>query len=102
MIAIQIVRQRSQLSLQLGTLSFQLANDSMNTFYSCLGGYKSLLVLKIQKNFAGLVFCFAIAIPAALLGTFAPVVGGPVFAMLIGRLEIFTVLIILTPAFWKR
>lgn len=38
----------------------------------------------VKKNFAGLVFCFAIAIPAALLGTFAPVVGGPVFAMLIG------------------
>ena len=38
----------------------------------------------VKKNFAGLVFCFAITIPAALLGTFAPVVGGPVFAMLIG------------------
>ena len=38
----------------------------------------------VKKNFAGLAFCFAIAIPAALLGTFAPVVGGPVFAMLIG------------------
>lgn len=44
----------------------------------------------VKKNFAGLVFCFAIAIPAALLGTFAPVVGGPVFAMLIGMvIELF-------------
>lgn len=38
----------------------------------------------IKKNLAGLAFCFVIAVPSALLGGLAPVVGGPVFAMLIG------------------
>ena len=37
-----------------------------------------------KKNGLGLLLCLAIAAPAWLLGQAAPVVGGPVFAILIG------------------
>ena len=37
-----------------------------------------------KKNGLGLLLCLAIAVPAWLLGQAAPVVGGPVFAILIG------------------
>ena len=38
----------------------------------------------IKKNLLGLALCFAIAIPAWFLGRLVPVVGGPVFAILLG------------------
>ena len=38
----------------------------------------------IKKNGAGLLLCLCIAIPAWLLGQAVPVVGGPVFSILIG------------------
>lgn len=37
-----------------------------------------------KKNTAGILLCLAIAIPAWFLGKLVPVVGGPVFAILIG------------------
>ena len=37
-----------------------------------------------KKNGLGLLLCLAIAVPAWLLGQAVPVVGGPVFAILIG------------------
>ena len=47
----------------------------------------------IKKNGAGLLLCLCIAIPAWLLGQVVPVVGGPVFSILIGM--------VLT-LFWKN
>lgn len=38
----------------------------------------------LKQNGKGLLLCFAIAVPAMLLGTLFPVIGGPVFAILIG------------------
>ena len=38
----------------------------------------------IKKNWKGLFFCLAIAVPSAFLGKKFPVIGGPVFAILIG------------------
>lgn len=47
----------------------------------------------IKKNIAGFILCTAIAIPAWFLGKLAPVIGGPVIAILCGM--IITV-------FWKN
>ncbi len=47
----------------------------------------------IKKNGAGMLLCLCIAIPAWLLGQAVPVVGGPVFSILIGM--------VLT-LFWKN
>ena len=38
------------------------------------------------KNTAGILLCLAIAIPAWFLGKAVPVVGGPVFSILIGMI----------------
>lgn len=38
----------------------------------------------IKKNYAGILLCLVIAIPAYILGQAFPVIGGPVFAILIG------------------
>lgn len=38
----------------------------------------------IKKNWPGIALCLGIAVPAWLLGQLVPVVGGPVFAILIG------------------
>ena len=46
----------------------------------------------ISKNFRGVLFCFALAVPATYLGKLFPVVGAPVFAILFGLLV----------AFWNR
>ena len=40
----------------------------------------------IRKNYAGIMTCFGIAVPAWLLGKAFPVIGGPVIAILIGML----------------
>lgn len=39
---------------------------------------------KVKENFWGILFCFVLGIPAWFLGKLVPVVGGPVFAILIG------------------
>lgn len=39
---------------------------------------------KVKENFLGVLFCFILGIPAWILGKAMPVVGGPVFAILIG------------------
>ncbi|MDD3164640.1 MAG: YeiH family protein [Oscillospiraceae bacterium] len=38
----------------------------------------------LKKHFPGLLLCFVIALPSYFLGRLAPVIGGPVFAILIG------------------
>lgn len=38
----------------------------------------------VVKNWKGLALCLGIAIPSALLGKLLPVIGGPVFAIIIG------------------
>ena len=38
----------------------------------------------VKKNGAGLLLCLVIAIPSWFLGKAVPVVGGPVFSILIG------------------
>lgn len=40
----------------------------------------------IKENYKGVLFCIAIAVPAWFLGKALPVVGGPVFAILMGIL----------------
>ena len=40
----------------------------------------------IKKNGAGLLLCLIIAIPSWFLGQAIPVIGGPVFAILIGMI----------------
>ena len=40
----------------------------------------------IKKNGLGILLCICIAIPAYFLGTALPIIGGPVFAILIGML----------------
>lgn len=40
----------------------------------------------IKKNGAGILLCIALAIPAALLGKRFPIIGGPVFAIIMGML----------------
>ena len=40
----------------------------------------------IKKNYKGLLLCLAIAIPSWFLGKLFPVIGGPVFAILIGMI----------------
>mgnify|MGYP000416103282 CR=1 FL=1 len=40
----------------------------------------------IKKNGKGFLFCLALAVPSAVLGKLFPVVGGPVFAILIGMI----------------
>ena len=42
------------------------------------------IMSKVKENFSGVIFCLVIAIPAWFLGKLLPVVGGPVFAILIG------------------
>ena len=77
------------------------------------------IVSSILFTFMGLDFRSAIGVSASSLGNIGPAIGsvGPVdnfahlsisakwfssFLMLIGRLELFTVLILLTPFFWKK
>ena len=38
----------------------------------------------IKKNIPGLAVCLAIAVPSWLLGKLVPVIGGPVFSIVIG------------------
>ena len=82
--------------------------------------YMLIFILSaIILSFLGLDFVSAIGAAAASLGNVGPAIGsiGPVnnyahlsivakwfcsFLMLIGRLELFTVLILLTPYFWKK
>lgn len=45
----------------------------------------------IKNNWAGIVVCLVISIPAYFLGKLLPVVGGPVFAILIGMAAAFFV-----------
>ena len=40
----------------------------------------------IKKSYAGILLCFIISIPAFLLGKQFPLIGGPVFAILIGMI----------------
>jgi len=77
------------------------------------------IVSSVVLTFFGLDFISAIGATASSLGNIGPAIGSvsPVdnfahlsipakwfcsFLMLIGRLELFTVLILLTPFFWKK
>jgi trk system potassium uptake protein TrkH len=79
----------------------------------------SFIVGSLVFGFMGLVFESAIGVAASSLGNVGPAIGdfGPAsnfsqlppvgklwssFLMLMGRLELFTVLILLTPYFWKK
>lgn len=42
------------------------------------------IMRQIKDRSAGILLCLAIAVPAWLLGKWQPVIGGPVFAILIG------------------
>jgi trk system potassium uptake protein TrkH len=79
----------------------------------------SFIVGSLVFGFLGLDFENAIGVAAATLGNVGPAIGdfGPTgnysdlpasgkffgsFLMLLGRLELFTVLILFTPFFWKK
>lgn len=38
----------------------------------------------LSKNLNGFLLCFAIAVPAAFLGKMFPIIGAPVFAIILG------------------
>lgn len=40
----------------------------------------------IKKNYMGILFCLCIAVPSWILGKIAPVIGGPVFAIIAGMI----------------
>lgn len=40
----------------------------------------------IQKKIPGIIVCLAIAVPSWLFGKLVPVIGGPVFSILIGMI----------------
>lgn len=40
----------------------------------------------IKKNYMGILFCLCIAVPSWILGKLAPVIGGPVFAIIAGMI----------------
>ncbi|MDF2519627.1 MAG: putative protein family, partial [Clostridia bacterium] len=46
----------------------------------------------LQKNIPGVLLCLAIAVPAWFLGRKLPIIGGPVFGILLGIII----------AFWHR
>ena len=94
-----------------------------NVIYNVLAFFVIYLIIFalsiIVMTFMGLDFETSVGSVAASLGNIGPGIGGvgPVenyaaiplvgkwflsFLMLIGRLELFTVLILLSPAFWKR
>ena len=79
----------------------------------------SFIIDSLVFGFMGLDFESAIGVAASSLGNVGPAIGdiGPAsnfsqlpqvgklwssFLMLMGRLELFTVLILLTPYFWKK
>ena len=79
----------------------------------------SYVIMVLALTFSGLDFIIAFSAAAACLNNLGPGLGsiGPAsnyasltdlqisicsFAMLLGRLEFFTLLVILTPAFWKK
>lgn len=79
----------------------------------------SYMIMVLVLTFSGLDFIVAFSAAAACLNNLGPGLGGigPAgnyasltdlqisicsFAMLLGRLEFFTLLVILTPAFWKK
>ena len=43
----------------------------------------------VKKNSLGILLCLAIGIPSYYLGTLFPIIGGPVFAILIGMAVAF-------------
>lgn len=43
-----------------------------------------IIVTFIKNNIKGIILCLIIAIPSYFLGTVVPIVGGPVFAIIIG------------------
>ena len=45
----------------------------------------------VKKNSLGILLCLAIGIPSYYLGTLFPIIGGPVFAILIGMAVAFIV-----------
>ena len=48
-------------------------------------------MIKIKNSFLGVVLCLIISLPAYYLGKMFPLVGGPVFAILMGMIITFLV-----------
>ncbi|TVQ08785.1 MAG: TrkH family potassium uptake protein [Bacteroidetes bacterium] len=97
-----------------------IPNDIIYNFLAFFLLYVSVFVIGATvMSFMGLGFKLSLASVAASIGNVGPSLGtlGPMdsyaiipapgkwmlaFLMLLGRLELFTVLILLTPAFWKK
>lgn len=43
----------------------------------------------IKNNLSGILLCLAIAVPSYILGLYLPIIGGPVFAIIIGMIVTF-------------
>lgn len=45
----------------------------------------------IKNNYPGILLCLAIAVPSYILGLYLPIIGGPVFAIIIGMIVTFCI-----------
>lgn len=65
---------------------FHHYNTKERIVYNALSLYQTNIMDFFTKNWKGFLLCLAIAVPAKILGSFFPVVGGPVFAILLGMI----------------
>ena len=112
----QMIHPNAVISLKIGTKS--LENDVTASVWAFFSVYViSFVVLLLSLVSTGLDFQSAFSAIGACLNNLGPGLGevsqtyssvssaGKVilsFAMILGRLEIFTLLILLTPAFWQK
>lgn len=112
----QMIHPNAVISLKIGTKS--LENDVTASVWAFFSVYViSFVVLLLALVSTGLDFQSAFSAIGACLNNLGPGLGevsqtyssvssaGKVilsFAMILGRLEIFTLLILFTPAFWQK
>lgn len=58
----------------------------MHTLFRMMRESEETKMNFLKKNIPGLLLCLVIAVPSWFLGQAVPVIGGPVFAILIGMI----------------
>lgn len=112
----QLIHPNAQIPVKIGTS--MVPSSVMTAVWGFFSLYVALFVLFIMlMQAAGLDLLTAISATAACINNLGVGVGGissnfasvndfgtwvGSFAMLVGRLELFTLLVLLTPAFWRR